>query len=211
MANNNAKAITRLLTAMGRLPEGVDPDSQESVDASTARLAEVVEQILEEPVMDAIERDDAFLAEVRRFFLHPDERYSMEELAALWRITLDDARDIYFDEMAGGEVSGNANSCEMRTERIEWANAMGTAVVFGLLRPFDVECALGAEFARVRSDRWRTVPVLIRIPRFVADALELEASIPQTLPLAHRIERILLDLCRNEFMTGSLPDKVIEQ
>jgi hypothetical protein len=129
--------------------------------------------------------NDAQLAAIRRFFLQPNETYSIAELAALWRVPTDDVRDIYADHLARESVAG---------ERIPWVDAVGTTVRFSMLRAVDIERALGAEFLRVRSERWCTHAVIVHIPRFIAEAIGLEPSLPSDRPLAARVEQILFEL-----------------
>lgn len=199
--------VVKLWIASGRGPANSDEET-----ATIARFTAVVAELLEAVLTQTIELDDEHLSEIRRFFLEPKETYSLQELAALWQISVDDVRDVYHDEIARVTTSNGGGSGEPgKALRIKWAKAMGTTVVFSLLRPFDVEQALGPDFMNVRSERWRTVPVLIRVPRFVADAFELDASIPRGLALAHRVERMLLDLFATEHLTGEVANEVRQQ
>jgi hypothetical protein len=199
--------VVELLIASGRRPANSDEAA-----ASIARFAAVVESLLEIALTEAIEEDDEHLAEIRRFFLQPQETYSMKELAALWRVSLDDVRDVYHDEIAQWEISNGREGVETnKVQRIKWAKAVGTTGVFSLLRPFDIERALGPDFINVRTERWRTVPILIHLPRFVANAFELDASIPPRLALANRIEKVLLELFTTENLIGSEANEVRQQ
>lgn len=187
--------VVELLIANGR----ISANSGE-VAATIERFMAVVEGLLEIALTEAIEEDDEHLTAIRRFFLHPEETYSIKELAALWRVSLDDVRDIYHDEIAEWEISNEREGVE-KVLRIKWAKAVGTTGVFSLLRPFDIERALGPDFINVRTERWRTVPILIHLPRFVANAFELDASVPPRLALANRIERVL-ELFTTENLIG---------
>lgn len=204
--------VVELLIATGRLPEAVherqQPQFQMLVATTIARFAKVVEGLLDAALTEVIETDDEHLAEIRRFFLQPCEAYSIRDLATLWRISFDDARDIYHDELAQWEGSKAKEAVPAEGLRIQWASAVGTTVRFSLLRPFEIERALGNELASVRTERWRTVPVLIRVPLLVANAFELNASIPPRLALAHRIEQILLEFFTTEDLTGSAANGV---
>lgn len=204
--------VVELLVATGRLPEAVherqQPQSQMLVATTIARLAKVVEGLLDAALTEVIETHDEHLAEIRRFFLQPCETYSITDLATLWRISPDDARDILHDELAHREGSEAREAVTSEGLRIPWARAVGTTVRFSLLRPFEIERALGNEFSSVRTERWRTVPVLIRIPLFLANAFELDASIPPRLALAHRIEQILFEFFTTEDLTGSAANGV---
>jgi hypothetical protein len=187
-----SREISNLLIATGR---AADPAA---IETACNRFGDLLEQTLEVTLRDAVEIDEEYLADLRRFFLDPPESHSICELAALWRIPIEDARDLYPDGSARAEASAGAAGSEDDVARIDWPSATTAAALSGLLRSFDVERALGLEFVKTRTaEPWRTVPVLIRIPRFVADAIGSETSIPRTLPAAHRIERLLIDIVRN--------------
>jgi hypothetical protein len=133
------------------------------------------------PHCDEQDRLDA----IRRFFLQPPETYSIAELSALWRVQEDDVRAVFHDELAGTTPPH---------ERVPWAIAIGASIKFSMLRPLDVERALGADFTRARPDSWRTIPVVVHLPRFVTEALASEPSLPSDLPLGVRIEQLLVEL-----------------
>ena len=139
----------------------------------------------------ATDDDSAHLAAIRRFFLQPQEWYSFEELAALWRLHSDDVRDIYHDQLLKRTDADLDGSIGLRIAR---ADALGTSITFNILRPFDIERALDSDFVRVRPETWRTVPVLVHIPRFITEAISLDASIPPKLPLDVRIEQLIVEL-----------------
>ncbi|HEV7763434.1 MAG TPA: hypothetical protein VGQ76_00395 [Thermoanaerobaculia bacterium] len=119
---------------------------------------------------------------IRCFFLQPFETYSIEELSKLWRVHEDDVRAVFHDELS------------QATDRVAWAVALEASVNFCMLRPLDVECALGADFTRVRPETWRTASVVIHVPAFVKEALAREPSVPSHLPLDARIEQLLIEL-----------------
>lgn len=146
----------------------------------------------------ATDDDGDHLAAIRRFFLQPQELYSLEELAALWRVHPDDVRDIYHDQLLRRAASNPDGTDSLR---IAWADAVGTSVTFNILRPFDIERALGPDFTRARPETWQTVPILIHLPRFIAEAVALDASIPPRLPLDVRIEQLIVEL----FTSGECP------
>ena len=203
LADAGASAeIAGLLIATGRTA-ATDVQYAERVAAAAGRFAEVVEQLLEQfigaALQEAVEADEVRSAEIRRWFAEPRETYTIEELAAMLRITMDDACDVYHDEIARLErLRGTVDDAS--AVRVGWTAALVTAAEYGLLRPFDIERALGADFVEARSgEGWRTVPVLIRVPRFVADAIAREPVIPQGLALSHRIERILFERFRSAF------------
>jgi hypothetical protein len=142
----------------------------------------------------AADDDGDHLAAIRRFFLQPQELYSVEELAALWRIHPDDVRDIYHDQLLrqADSTPDWADSLQ-----VAWADALGTSVTFNILRPLDIERALGPDFTRARPEAGRTVSFVIHIPRFIADAIALDVSIPPQLPIDVRIEQIIVELFTN--------------
>lgn len=147
----------------------------------------------------AADEDGDHLAAIRRFFLEPQEWYSLEELAVLWRLHADDVRDIYHDQLLRRAESNADGAASIR---IAWADAVGTSVTFNILRPFDIERALGPDFTRARPETWQTVPILIHVPRFIAEAIALDACIPPRLPLDVRIEQLLVEL----FTCGEIPN-----
>ena len=122
------------------------------------------------------------LAGIRRFFLQPQETYSLGELAALWRISVECVREICCDKAPDAL-------------RIAWADALEAAITFTLFRPVDVERALGSQFGRVRSELWRTVPLHIYVPRFIVQAIEFDGVRTQSA----RIEKFLFDLFPQEY------------
>ena len=190
--SSTSREISNLLIATGR------PAAPAAIEIACKRFGDLLEQTLEVTLRDAVEIDEEYLADLRRFFLEPPESHSIRELAALWRITIEDARDIYHDEIARFEAPEGAADSADDVVRVDWANATLTAALFGLLRSFDIERALGLEFVKTRTaEPWRAIPILIRIPRFVADAIGSETSIPRTLSVAHRVERLLIDIFRN--------------
>ena len=173
--------IARLLVASGRVA-ATDRDYAERVSTATKRFFDVFPQVLEAALREAVEADEELFADIRTWFTQPRESYTVDELAAMLRIPLDDARRMFPD-----------------VRQVEWTDALVTATLAGLLRPFDIERALGADFVQARSGSgWRTIPVLIRIPRFAAEAIGRESAIPQSMPLAHRIERLVLEIYRPE-------------
>lgn len=156
-----------------------------------ARFAAFMEGIVAAALRQATEDDQKHLEEIRHFFLHPKETYSVEELSNLWRIHPDDVRDIHHDELL--------RRAPFHTEagdapRIARADAVATGVNFNILRPFDVERALGTAFAHVRGEAWGTVPILVHVPTFIAEAVAVDPSIPPNLPIDVRLEQIILEV-----------------
>jgi hypothetical protein len=195
--------LVDLLIARGRLSVNAGESShlgpEPLVVATLARFTSVVERILHAALTRVFDDDDEHLAAIRRFFLQPQERYSVDDLAALWRIHPDDVRDIYHDQ----RMRSDTEAADLF--RIAWADAVGTSVTFNILRPFDIERALGADFVHAQSEAWRTLPVLIHVPRFIADAVARDASIPPNLALDVRIEQILLEVfASGEYARGDV-------
>jgi hypothetical protein len=128
------------------------------------------------------------LAAIRRFFLQPQETYSIPELAELWRVSPQDVRDLYHDELSRVAPDGRTS------DHIARRDAETASIAFGMLRPFDIEQALGSDFTRVRPEEWRTVSLTIHIPKFITEALAAEAFLPCNLPVDARIEQVLLEV-----------------
>lgn len=157
-----AGQLIDLLVACGRLP--LDPGEIRPlpvVATTLARFAAFTERIIWAALAHAVEDDEPHLERIRRFFLRPQETYSIEELASLWRIDSDDVRDIHHDELSR---RATLNQERAGPPRIARADAVATTVSYNILRPFDVERALGAEFSHARGEAWRTTPILVHVP-----------------------------------------------
>jgi len=179
--------------------DGTDPRLYNSrsmlVGRSFAGIHGTFIDLVDAILRDLLERDDDYLASIRRLLLEPQESYSIAELAALWRIPWDDARDVYHDELLRrAQTHPEEGDCV----RVEWAEAVGVGLEFHLLRPYDVERALGSEFSCVRPESWRTVPVLIRLPRYIVEALCRGCDGPATQTVAEHVERSMLELFEGE-------------
>jgi len=159
-----------------------------------ARLESTIDALIEDLLCDALQCANDH-ADIRQFFLQPKDSYSIEELACLWGVALDDVRAVYHDEIlrSSEAASGGASSL-----RIPWTDAVGASFAFNVLRPYDVEIALGSDFAAVQPKRWRTVPVVLRLPAFVVDALS-ETSPVRDTRLAVCIEQFVLEAFQSEF------------
>lgn len=187
--------IARLLIAAGRLA-GTDPKYATRVATAAGRFTHTLESLLEVALHEVVETDERFLQDIRRWFVQLKDTYTIEEIASVLRISVADALDIYDDDLSDDSVT-----------RIGWADALVTAAEYGLLRPYDVERALGADFVEARSgEAWRTIPILIRIPRYVADAIRREPAIPRELGIAQRIERILFEQFRTSHKARHDPE-----
>lgn len=138
-------------------------------DESPAAVAESIavailstlRPVLEIELLEILADRSAHFLALRAFFLEPQDTWSVEELAALWEISVEDVREVFSDELAESK----------RALPVTWANALWTGVTYNYFRPIDVERALGADFARMRPESWLTVPLLIHVPRFMVDTL----------------------------------------
>jgi hypothetical protein len=174
------------------------------VSVALERLAAMLGGVVDAALTEAVEEDEEHLDQIRGLFLEPRERYSADALASLWRVHRDDLFDIYHDRIVQSQSS-------LEELRVEWADVIRTSVAYYLLRPFDVERALGEDFSFARPERWKTVPILIRIPRFVASALAPASSLAPKLALARRLEQIVLEFFTAEHLTGSVSNEVPPQ
>ena len=155
------------------------------------RLAAALLELFENVVPDIVRDHQEHLDDIRRFFLQPQETYSIAELATLWNISCDDVRDIYHDKILN--ECPDDPSCEAQL-RIAWADAVGASRAFYLFRPFDIDVALGGDFECAQSEKWRTVPILVHLPRFIAEALpKAPGSFNWRRTVAVRIEEFILE------------------
>lgn len=183
--------LIQFLVACGRLSmDSGDAKPLPVVGAAMVRFLAVMEGGICAALAHSIADDEQHHERIRRFFLRPQETYSVEELGTLWGIRPDDVRDIYHDEL----MRAAASTEEGAGVRIAWADAIATSVTFNILRPFDVERALGAEFSQARPAAWRTVPVLVQVPIFIVEAIAAEHSIPPKLPVNIRLEQIIVEV-----------------
>jgi hypothetical protein len=127
---------------------------------------------------------------IRRFYLLPEESYSLHDLADAWRLSSDDVYAIFSDELSTADP---AIANEPGVLRVSRQAAVRAAHTFHVFRAVDVEVALGDDFEKVRGSRWRTVPVLLRLPRCIVDALRLLPYITSYNSVAARAERLLCE------------------
>lgn len=136
---------------------------------------------------------------IRRFFLDPEETYTVAQLAELWRVALDDVRAVYHDDL---ESWKEAHPDAIDALPVHWMDAAGATAKFNMLRTVDVENALGSEFDRVRLASWRAVPLMIALPQWLVAAIETDVAMtslaPSNATVPMRIERALLDLLAEE-------------
>lgn len=179
--------VLKLLSSSNpRLSDG-SVKSARILGSALWRFSTLTERLLIAALKFAITDDSDHLDAIRRFFLEPKEACSIDELAELWQVHPDDVRDIYFDQLSASGV------IDCGSVRIPWTDTLEASITFNMLRPFDVERALGADFKQARTEMWRTVPILIHLPKFITDAVALYASIPATLAIDLRIERFVLE------------------
>jgi hypothetical protein len=164
-------------------------DLLKRLPATMESLAETIHDAVEGIVPDVIRSSDDHLADIRKLFLEPAEKYSLAALAAIWRISIEDVENIYHDQL----IEHESQSPPGIPMQVDWAAAMGATRMFNLFRAFDIDRALGEDFSHVFSESLRTTPVLIRIPRFIADSL-CEPPDFRVRSLAVRIEQLILEL-----------------
>lgn len=143
--------------------------------------------------------------DIRHFFLSPRERYSLGDLMAIWRIPLDDMLAMFSDTLDAAD-GGQSNPAAFE---VSAAEAHETAAVFSVFRPIEVEQALADDFERVRPAQWRTIPLVVHVPRFVVDTLTRYPFIPVPDSLPACDERLLCELAevdRTFVSTASLSD-----
>lgn len=126
---------------------------------------------------------------IRSFFLEPQTTYTFTDLALLWQVPVDVVQDIYEDR-----YSLDFADADPAQARVPWEDAADTATTFNLLRPYEVERALDAEFLPVRSDQWKTLPLLIRLPQFVLQAVAARPSLCSDASASVRVEHFLLEV-----------------
>jgi len=188
--------LLALLVAAGRVRSTLDV--MVILPATLNLLAALTGDVIESVLPEIIFHDVEHVADIRRFFLQPKEAYGIADLARLWQITPDDVRDIYHDERT---AFSDADLAEPDSFRIAWANAVGTSVRFGLLRPWDIEVALADDFDRGRSEKWRTVPIVVRLPRFIVETLPGRS---RRRSLAAHLEQFVLELFQGEYRSALL-------
>jgi hypothetical protein len=190
-----ADRVRALLAATGRLPDSsCEPRAGDErlVAGTLATFAAEFRPLLQTALAYALDDTDERFAAIRRFYLTPKPEYSCEELASLWRIDLNSVWDIFHDQMSDGATS-------LVVSRNEAAE---TTVTYGLLRPYDVERALGGDFLQVRGVEWKTVPIVLHLPRFVADAFALNVDSVLDFSQAIRIEQFLFEFYSREYARG---------
>jgi hypothetical protein len=198
--------LRQLLVAARRLPSNVrgrvGSEYGGLLDATLRALLDVLRVVLETALPQVVTDEHEYHAGMRRFFLEPRDTYTLDELAALWRISGEDVREVFTDELADWQT---AHSNKPGALRVAWRDALRTSLSYNFFRPIDVERALGADFGRVRPDAWRTVPLLIYVPRFMVETVDFDgvtSASGQTQ--AARIEQYLFDLFPDEHR-GQLP------
>ena len=185
-----ADRVRDLLVKTGRAGRTLD------LIALFDRIAGTVHAVIESELTEILRQPADPLDGVRRFFIDPRPEYSIDDLAGLWRITANDVRSIFADEIRAWDV---LHPREPQQLRITWANVVGTSIALHLLRPFDIERALGEHFTSVRSERWRTVPVLLRIPRFLLDIVSARPPAGNTDSVPIQLERLTLRLLQAHY------------
>jgi hypothetical protein len=189
-------ALRDLLIANGRLCSALDVMT--ILPIAMEWMLSVVSDVLHSALPEIVASTGDH-TRLRSFFLDSSDSYSIEDLAALWQISTEDVRAIYHDEIHSwaGEHPGDPDSL-----RIAWADAMGASFALNLLRPYFVEIALGADYPPLQSEQWRTVPILIRLPRFIAESIAGLSPVPGNAGLADHVEHFVLELFQAEFRSA---------
>lgn len=128
---------------------------------------------------------------IRCLYLDPKASYSIEELARLWMVTVEDVCDMVTDVL--GSSSNDDTSFH-----VSWDHAVRVARTFHVFRPIDAETALGDDFDRMYGEHWRTVPILIHLPRWVVDSILRTPFTPASESVAALAERLLCDTVEAE-------------
>lgn len=144
--------------------------------------------------------DTRLVADVRRFYLFPEESYALADLAKLWRVSLDDVCAIFSDALTSSRPHGS----DAGAFRVSWLDALRAATAFHIFRPVVVEQSLGKDFECARAARWRTVPLLVHLPRFIVDALAAMSFTPLPDSLAARAERLVCETVEAECLLVKL-------
>ncbi|HJQ36234.1 MAG TPA: hypothetical protein VKB93_03755 [Thermoanaerobaculia bacterium] len=197
---NVREELRRLLVAVRRLPSNVrgrsGAQSGGLLDATVRSLHHVLRVILETVLPHVVADIHEYHAGIRRFFLEPHDTYTLDELAALWQISREDVDEILGHKLATWATDHPDDPDALR---ITWADALRTSLSYNFFRPIDVERALGADFGRVRPESWRTVPLLIHVPRFMVETLDFDGVMsPSGRTPAARVEQYLFDLFPGE-------------
>lgn len=187
-----AHHLRRLFSGEGPSSPSAQEGVRARVDAILDRFRRLLAPLVEIALRTSIEADDEYLQRVRDVYLTPKRTYSFDDLATQWAVPAEEVRDMFYDELLAREESHPEATDDLR---IAWADAVTASIVFGIVRPVDVELALGDDSLRVLPAEWRTVPILLHLPRFVTDAIAREAGADRTdILLPARIEALLLDL-----------------
>ena len=186
------EGLVNLLSGLDLIHSSLD------VFKTSNHFASILRDVIEAALPDTVRyADGKQFAEIRRFLLDPAPAYSLQQLAALWRISIDDVRLVLHDELAAWQQ--RYPETPDSAFRFEWAKAVGASTTFNLLRPYDVDIALDGDFDAVRSEKWRTVPILIRLPRFITDTIAEEGSLYARSCLPARVENFILQMYQDEY------------
>lgn len=201
--------VIALLRGSGALPtDGSEsPDEHRDVcDAALDRLRQSLRIGIEIALRAAIADDRQYLQKIRAFFTQPTDAYTLEDLAALWSIPATELRDVFHDEVdRWTETHPDApDRCLITRE-----DALRAVDMFGIVRPVDVERALGSDFVRLRPPSCRTVPLLIYLPRFVVDAVLADRDRGDEWSADARIEQFIRDCVASEHLPVNNADGMV--
>jgi hypothetical protein len=129
-------------------------------------------------------------ADIRRFYLFPKPSYSLADLV----------QAIFSDALHEARRDGS----DAAAFRVQSADAVCVSSVYHVYRAVDVEEALGEDFERVRSSRWRTVPLQVHLPRFIVDRLTSIPFVPSSESVSARAERLLCEAVEAECVLQSM-------
>lgn len=143
--------------------------------------------------------DDRIVA-IRRFFLYPNQRYSLAELARIWGVSLEAVVAMFMDELSLANVDG----ADPLTFEVDAGVALNTANAHQVFRPIEVEEALGEEFVRARREHWRTIPLTVHLPLVFVDVLAEFSFLPEPASLEARAERLLCEVLKADRILSNM-------
>lgn len=157
-----ADAIRRDERFRTALHDVLAENGQPALPAIVDRIAAVIGELMPAILAEAAERTRPIGALRHLLLDNSDRTYNVDDLARIWQITRDEVLDVCHDEMLAVDSESAASAPALSS-----ADAVRMSINFNLIRWMDIEEALGEDFAQVWSESWRTVPLLLRFPRFV--------------------------------------------
>ena len=191
----DADTMSAVVAAITAAPAVRDCVNRQDVDFDVDGFARLLRQLIAD-ALDVAVQDRRRAAEIRAFFEGATASYTLLDLAVLWRIPLPDVCAIFSDHVATARLRSGSPA----TFAVRWIDAVSAATVFNLFRAVEVERALGPDLGRLRSEAWRTRPVLVHLPQFIVDAIKSTTSVPSEIPLEARTEQFIADVCEGEWV-----------